>query len=115
NLVQNAVRHGGNITTLHFMIEKSEGSVSIICEDDGVGMPAEMKIKLFARGFGKDHGLGLFLSREILSITGIKITETGEPERGARFVMTVPKNGFRMVSKDGSIIMTPALSAGIDQ
>jgi signal transduction histidine kinase len=36
-------------------------------------------------GFGRHTGLGLFLSREILSITGITITETGEPGKGAVF------------------------------
>jgi len=34
-------------------------------------------------------GLGLFLSREILAITGITITETGEPGNGARFEIAV--------------------------
>jgi len=33
----------------------------------------------------------MFLTREILSITGITITETSEPSKGARFEMTVPK------------------------
>ena len=54
-----------------------------------------MKKKLFTEGFGKDHGLGLFLCREILSITGIVITEEGEPGQGAKFVMTMPQNGLR--------------------
>lgn len=31
----------------------------------------------------------LFLSREILSITGITITENGEPDNGAQFEITV--------------------------
>jgi hypothetical protein len=39
--------------------------------------------------------MGLFLSREILSITGITIRETGEPGNGARFEMTVPKGMYR--------------------
>ena len=40
------------------------------------------KEKIFAYGFGKNTGLGLFLSREILNITGITIKETGEPSKG---------------------------------
>jgi len=39
--------------------------------------------------------MGLFLSREILSITGITIKEAGEPGKGARFEMTVPKGAWR--------------------
>jgi signal transduction histidine kinase len=54
-----------------------------------------MKEKMFGKGFGKDHGFGLFLSREILAITGISITEMGEPGKGAKFVMTIPSCGLR--------------------
>jgi len=38
----------------------------------------------------------LAISREILGISGITITETGEPGKGARFEMTVPKGAWRM-------------------
>ena len=52
------------------------------------------KEKIFDRGFGKNTGLGLTLSREILGITGITIKETGEHGIGARFEITVPKGMF---------------------
>ncbi|MCX6690353.1 MAG: sensor histidine kinase, partial [Methanoregula sp.] len=58
------------------------------------------KKKLFTRGFGKHTGLGLFLSREILAITGITITENGVPGKGARFEITVPKGAWRMAGVD---------------
>jgi PAS domain S-box-containing protein len=102
NLVDNAMRHGGRIKTIHFFVEEAGGAQAIICEDDGDGISGEIKKKLFTRGSGKDHGLGLFLSREILSITGITIEEKGEPGRGARFVMTVPRSGFRARERIGT-------------
>ena len=43
----------------------------------------------------KPTGFGLYLMRDILSITGITITETGEPGKGARFEMTVLKGAYR--------------------
>jgi signal transduction histidine kinase len=46
---------------------------------------------IFEQGFRQHTGPGLFLSREILSIAGITITENGEPGKGARFEITVPK------------------------
>ncbi|HEX3001433.1 MAG TPA: ATP-binding protein, partial [Methanoregula sp.] len=67
-------------------------------EDDGDGITPDMKKKLFRKGFGKNNGFGLFLSREVLDITGITIRETGEPCSGARFEMTIPKESFRSVS-----------------
>ncbi len=50
---------------------------------------------IFIRGKGKNTGLGLFLIREILSITGIMIHENGIVGRGARFEITVPDVRFR--------------------
>ncbi len=97
NLIDNVVRYGGKITTLRFSEEKRNGDQIIVCEDDGVGVVAEEKEKIFERGFGKNTGLGLALSREILLITGITIKETGEPGKGARFEMTVPKGAWRLV------------------
>ena len=96
NLMDNAVRYGGKITTIRFISEERNGDRLIICEDDGEGVPADEKEKIFGRGYGKNTGLGLFLARAILDITGITIKETGEPGRGARFEMTVPRGMWRM-------------------
>jgi len=97
NLFDNALRHGGEqLTSVHITSQESDTSLTIICEDDGVGIPVEDKKKLFRKGFGKHTGLGLFLSREILSITGITITENGIPGKGARFEITVPKGMYRL-------------------
>jgi len=95
NLVDNAVRHGGKITNIRFSSEEREGDLIIVCEDDGGGIPAEEKENIFERGYGKNTGFGLFLAREVLAITGITITETGEPGKGARFEITVPSGAWR--------------------
>ncbi|ABS54852.1 multi-sensor signal transduction histidine kinase [Methanoregula boonei 6A8] len=95
NLIDNAMRHGKTITTLRFSVADRAGSRVIVCEDDGVGVPAEEKEVIFEQGFGKNTGMGLFLSREILDITGITIKETGEPGRGARFEIILPPGAFR--------------------
>jgi signal transduction histidine kinase len=99
NLMDNAVRHGGKITTIRFSVEEHDGDRVVVCEDDGDGVVAEEKEKIFERGFGKNTGLGLALAREILDITGITIRETGEPGKGARFDMTVPKGMWRLTGK----------------
>jgi PAS domain S-box-containing protein len=95
NLMDNAVRYGGKITTIRFSVLESGDDRIILCEDDGNGVAADEKEKIFEQGFGKNTGLGLFLAREILDITGITIKETGEPGKGARFEMVVPKGMFR--------------------
>ncbi|MDP3396544.1 MAG: PAS domain S-box protein [Methanoregula sp.] len=99
NLMDNAVRYGGKITTIRFFVQEHEGNHVVICEDDGDGVVAQEKEKIFQRGFGKNTGLGLALSKEILEITGISIAENGEPGKGARFEMVVPKGAWRMTGK----------------
>jgi PAS domain S-box-containing protein len=100
NLIDNAVRHGGTTSTIRFFREESGEDFRIICEDDGAGVPADEKIKIFERNFGKNTGLGLFLARQILEITGITICETGVQGTGARFEMTVPAKSFRSGGPD---------------
>ena len=96
NLIDNALRHGGKITTIRFSFMVRDGEGIIVCEDDGDGVGGDEKERIFDRGFGKKTGFGLAISREILDITGITIKETGEPGKGARFEMTVPKSTSRV-------------------
>jgi len=96
NLIDNALRYGSaDMKTIRVSSQEIDTGLWIVCEDDGVGITAEDKKRLFTRGFGKNTGLGLFLSREILAITGITIAETGEPGKGARFEIKVPKSAYR--------------------
>ncbi|AGB03192.1 response regulator [Methanoregula formicica] len=96
NLIDNALRYGGEkMTEIRIFCQESKEGLVIVVEDDGTGIAGEDKIRLFTKGFGKNTGLGLFLSREILAITGITITENGEPGKGARFEIHVPPDGYR--------------------
>ena len=95
NLFDNAARYGEKITTIRFFSEETTEGLKLICEDDGVGVPADVKKKIFNRQYFQHTGLGLFLSQEILSITGMTIAETGEPGVGARFEISVPKEMWR--------------------
>ncbi|MCK9342607.1 MAG: PAS domain S-box protein [Massilibacteroides sp.] len=97
NLMDNTIRHGESATRVHVRYRPEEnGDLTLIWEDDGAGVPAEEKERIFHRGVGKNTGLGLFLIREILGITGIRITEMGEPGNGARFEMLVPRGVYRV-------------------
>ncbi|MHB8164238.1 MAG: ATP-binding protein, partial [Methanoregula sp.] len=98
NLIENSLRHGGGITCISFTFEETHDGAMITYRDNGTGIPLADKDKLFRRGFGKHTGLGLFLSREILSITGITITENGKPGKGVQFEIRVPKASYRLNS-----------------
>ncbi|MDP3563372.1 MAG: ATP-binding protein, partial [Methanoregula sp.] len=95
-LLENSLRHGMQVTSVRFSCHvNDDDTLHLIYEDDGVGISFDDKEHVFERGFGKHTGWGLFLAKEILSITGLVIAETGEPGKGARFEITVPKEGYR--------------------
>ncbi|WP_292345958.1 MULTISPECIES: sensor histidine kinase [unclassified Methanoregula] len=108
NLVENSLRHGEKVTKISLRAEETPDGINILIEDDGVGVPAAAKEKIFRREYFKNTGFGLFLTREILSITGLSISETGTPGSGARFVIHAPKGMYRT----GSAV-TPAIPATI--
>jgi signal transduction histidine kinase len=91
----NTVHHGGRATEIRLSVQDLGSSAQLIVEDDGIGIPAPDKEKIFERGYGKGTGWGLFLAREVLAITGITIVENGEPGKGARFVLTLPAGTYR--------------------
>jgi len=96
NLMDNTLRHGEGATAVCTSCSHAEsGELTIAWEDDGKGVPDALKEKIFARGYGSNTGLGLFLVREILSITGITIHECGTEGEGARFELVVPAGGWR--------------------
>jgi signal transduction histidine kinase len=100
NLMDNSLKHGEHVSRIHFGARVGADAATLIYEDDGVGIPADNKEKIFNRTPRTDAGIGLFLVREILGITGITITETGEPGLGARFEISIPRGKFQMKSKD---------------
>ncbi len=95
NLMENSVRHGVHVNRVVFSFRETGDGALIIYEDNGVGISPEDRQHLFEKGFGRHTGLGLFLSQEILAITGLTIRENGEPGKGVRFEITVPKGTYR--------------------
>ncbi|MDD1718652.1 MAG: GAF domain-containing protein [Methanoregulaceae archaeon] len=111
NLFDNARLHGGTVSRISASYRTTGTGLTIAVADDGTGIAAEDKPHLFERGFGKNTGLGLFLSREILSITGITITEAGVPGKGALFEISVPEGAYRFVEEHGKV-PDPSLPGG---
>jgi len=60
------------------------------------------KEKIFQKGYGKKTSFGLFLAREILALTGIKILEKGKEGEGARFELLVPEGAYRFLKSETS-------------
>ncbi|MDO9324771.1 MAG: cache domain-containing protein [Methanoregula sp.] len=94
---ENTIRHGKTATEIALSYHETDDGLVLIFEDNGKGIPNNMKEKIFEKKDVGTKGMGLFLASEILSITGIIITETGEPGKGARFEMIVPKGAYRFI------------------
>ncbi len=101
NLIENALRYGEKITTITFSLREEGGGHTILCTDDGAGVLPGEKEKIFTYAYGMNTGLGLFLAREILAITGITIRETGEAGKGARFEIHCPAGVVRAGPETG--------------
>jgi PAS domain S-box-containing protein len=96
NLMENSVRHGGNVRRIWFTTGLAGEDLVIRYCDDGKGIPDDKKEAIFNREYFQHSGFGLFLSREILAITGIRIRETGTFGQGAVFEIVVPPGSYRI-------------------
>jgi PAS domain S-box-containing protein len=99
NLMDNAVRYAGPEPEIRFFLSDEPGRLVLVCQDNGLGVPPMNKEKIFLRGFGKNTGLGLFLIREILAMTGISIRECGVEGEGGRFEIAIPAGAYRVTNK----------------
>lgn len=90
NLIQNALRHAGSTVRLHVGGDATDVLLSV--EDDGPGVPDELRERIFerfVRGDEDEHGsgLGLAICRAIARAHGGEI----ELEARSRFVARLPR------------------------
>lgn len=97
NLISNSLKHGQTNTAISMSYSEGPDGLTIVMQDNGVGVPVERKETVFQRAITGGRTHGLFLSAEILWITKISIRETGVPGKGARFEILVPEGRYRFV------------------
>ena len=113
NFIDNTAKYGKKATTIKICFEATEeDSLRLIYEDDGVGISSENKLKLFKEGFslGGGTGFGLFLSKKTVELYGWRVEEVGEPGRGVKFVITIPR-----LNKKGQLNYQVVKRAGEDK
>jgi two-component system, OmpR family, osmolarity sensor histidine kinase EnvZ len=96
NIVGNAQRYGGRIEVA---LNRRRGSVEIVVDDDGPGVPKDSREEVFKPFFRLDGsrneetggtGLGLTIARDILRSHGGDLTLGDSPLGGLRAVLRVP-------------------------
>jgi signal transduction histidine kinase len=95
-LFENALCHGKTVTEIRVSLIVTGAGGILLVENNGAGIPVEEKSRIFERGYGSGTGWGLFLAREILAVTGMNITETGDPAQGGRFEITLPPGTLKL-------------------
>ncbi len=98
NLMDNSLQHGGHVSRIRLTVRAGPENCTLVYADDGTGIHSGDREKIFNRVVKTNAGIGLFLVREILSITGITIIENGEQGSGAQFEISVPRGKFKLKS-----------------
>jgi signal transduction histidine kinase len=94
NLIVNAMEAMPGGGAIHIAASAVSNRVQITVEDNGPGLPATIRDRLFepfvTAGKAGGVGLGLAISRETVRCHGGDLWS--EPARGARFVMWLPRH-----------------------
>src|SRR3954447_12638509 len=100
NLMENALRHTDPGTAVEASVERDNGHVVLAIEDDGPGIPDELRDKVFERFFrahgdrSGSSGLGLAIVKAVAENHQGNVTlEPPLDGRGARFVVRFPAAG----------------------
>lgn len=94
NLINNALQAMGNKGKLALAIRRSGDRVLVSVEDDGPGIPLEIRGKIFepfftTKALGEGTGLGLAICKKILEVHGGEISFTTGPG-GTIFTVSLP-------------------------
>lgn len=101
NLIGNAIKFtpaNGKITVFAELADNPR-CIKISVQDTGIGIPKEDLDKVFDRFYQSGErsltdisgtGIGLAISKEIVELHGGRIWAESEPEKGARFIFTLP-------------------------
>ena len=98
-LVENTIVHATGATLIRAGYTITGDDAVLFVEDNGPGIPEDSKEQIFNKGTVAGGATSLFLSREILSITGITFQEDGIAGKGAWFEIRIPKGSYRTSTK----------------
>lgn len=97
NLISNAIKYTPRGGTVLLRATAAAGRLSLAVCDTGIGIPRQDRRQLFSSFFrasnadkGKGYGLGLRITRQLVSRLGGELSWTSEEGRGTTFTVTLP-------------------------
>jgi signal transduction histidine kinase len=102
NLLDNAVKYGGEPKRVSVRLARVEGGAEITVSDNGIGLAAADRDRIFesfyrtpeaVRHDPKGVGLGLMIVKHIMDAHGGSVGIASEPGEGATFTLRFPERG----------------------
>ncbi len=114
NLIENALRHTPPGTRIVAKVSRMPDAVLLTVEDDGPGIPQELRERLFERfvrgrgDAGGGSGLGLSIVRAVAHSHGGEVTLEAPSGGGSRFVVRLPEDTVfaRGTAADHTVVTT---------
>jgi len=106
-LVSNAVKYSPGGGTVTVSARRREDAVEVAVADEGVGIPASERERIFSKfykaGGGQGTGLGLFIAQGLVREMGGRMWVDSEEGRGSRFAFELPlaENGLGVPIRKG--------------
>ncbi|GHO87189.1 hypothetical protein KSZ_51950 [Dictyobacter formicarum] len=100
NLLSNAIKYSPDAQTVEMDLSASDEVVTIRVRDHGLGIPRELRDKIFERFYRVTDpkrkaipglGMGLYIVAEIIKHHGGTITVESEVGKGSTFTVTLPR------------------------
>jgi two-component system phosphate regulon sensor histidine kinase PhoR len=101
NLVDNALKYSKSKPEISITMTGSDDQLVLKVADNGIGIPAEYKGKVFEKFFrvphgdthnAKGYGLGLSYTAHVIRKHQGTVVLNSEPGQGTEFIFTLPKN-----------------------
>ena len=100
NLIDNAIKYNPPGTCIHIQVAEADEIITLIIEDNGVGIPKENRAEIFEPFVRADQdrnrqtggsGLGLAITKKIIEKHGGTIVLQSD-DKGSRFEIEIPKH-----------------------
>ena len=104
NLAENALKYSRADGRITIRCRTETDAVLLMVEDQGAGIPAEARDRIFDRFYQVDQsktrnvggtGLGLYICRKLAQAIGVQLSLDDSYEDGCRFVLRIPRRSVK--------------------